>query len=128
MVANRGRWPTRHFGRALLIVLLILMGASATGAQHSPTCLATVIADTGGNLPVKAHYTWQSGDTGHYVSTGQLIQVTRIALQMPTGQIWFKAEAGWLQAYSGYTTGKTQIIMADVVCPSTLPVLAVWQD
>lgn len=104
---------------ALVLILLVGVGAQGVLAAQPAACRGLVIGKPiYGDNPVWSYPNWLVGrDTGFRVFPGQIVQVTGTHYRPSTGEIWFNISIGWIQAYSGYTTGRPwAAILADSTC------------
>lgn len=107
----------------VLVLGVLALLLPATGASAQASCQGIVIDGPAvGPLPVMAGPGYESGDTGQFVVSGQTITVRETYYRTTSGEIWLQLVPGqWVQAYSGYTTGRTHIIMADAFCSAQMP-------
>lgn len=103
----------------VLILVGLLLGAAPTGAQS--VCGGYVQrVPLGLGLPVMAEPAWESSFTGRNLQAGEQVAVYATHYRPGVGDIWFQLDGGWAQAYSGYTTGFSQLILTDYPCAQTL--------
>ena len=109
-----------------LIVLAILLAGLIFGAgapvQAQVTCTGLITrVPVGQGLPVMSAPSWTASFTGVNVQWGDLITVTATYNHLIVGDTWVATPSGWVQAYSGYTTGLVQVLLADEPCAESLP-------
>jgi hypothetical protein len=112
----------------VLLAVCVVIGGIASGYNADQVaqaqggtgeCQGVVIRD---QLPVRDAPTWFSGDRGRQLVEGQIIYIRSTHYRTLTGEIWYEIGAGdWAQAYTGHTTGISQIIAADLICMMTIP-------
>lgn len=107
----------------ILIVAFLMTGASVKTEATGTACVGVVLhTPVGLGLPVMETPAFFTGAfAGFYVQVGQTINVYQTVFNPTIGDIWFLMDSGWVQAYSGYTTGISQIILADFPCSKSLP-------
>lgn len=104
-----------------LIVLLLGICLGGTQVAAQPVCEGYVQqVPLGLGLPVMDGPAWEAGFTGRNLQAGEHVWVYETHYRPAVGDIWFELDSGWAQAYSGYTTGFSQIILGDYPCAQTL--------
>lgn len=111
--------------RALLVVLMVTFVLCLMPVRTDATgtaCVGVVMrVPLGMGLPVYDAPHIQAVFTGTHLVYGQFVQVYSTQYNPTMGDIWYAIDGGWAQAYSGYTTGFSQIILADFPCAQSLP-------
>ena len=108
---------------SMLFVVLSLVGtAPLPSATGQVSCTGVIVhTPVGIGLPVMAGPDWFSLFTGRNLQESDLVTVIATHYRLWIGDIWFQIDGGWVQAYSGYTTGITQVILGDYPCAVSLP-------
>lgn len=105
-----------------LVIVILIMGAPLPSATGQVSCTGVVVhTPVGIGLPVMAGSDWFSLFTGRNLQESDLVTVMATHYRLSMGDIWFQIDGGWVQAYSGYTTGITQVILGDYPCAISLP-------
>ena len=112
----------RIIGLVIVLSFVLVSVPQVSRAQIAP-CVGVVIREPFGNvgMPVMVEPSWGSLWSGYNVRAGDLVSVTETHYRRGLGDVWYHIGGGWLQAWSGYTTGITQVILADVFCAEDLP-------
>lgn len=105
----------------LFLLVLILLVSAVQPTHATVVCEGVVIsAPVGLGLPVMEQPAWDRGDTGRALLVGDHVWVASTHYRLAVGDIWYQLEDGWVQAYSGYTTGFSQVILGDFFCGQAL--------
>ena len=85
------------------------------------TCEAVVLI--GGHSYSAPEFTEATLTSTQALTTRDRVTVTDVRITADNGRIWFHTDAGrWLEAYTGYQTGISPVIIPDGTCYSRLPI------
>lgn len=85
------------------------------------TCEATVLI--GGHSYEAPMFTEATLTHTQALTTGDRLAITDLLITAGNGRIWFHSDMGrWLEAYTGYQTGISPVIIPDGACYARLPV------
>jgi len=107
----------------IFLVGLMVLGGGVPVTAQTASCEGVIIRVpvVSPGLSVMTQPTWASGFTGRSLLVDEHIGVYETHYRPAVGDIWFRVDGGWIQAYSGYTTGVSQVILADFPCAQQLP-------
>lgn len=109
-----------YIGVLIVVILFALVLTKGLSVQSSTVCAGIVVdVPQVGDLPVMDQPTYQSISL-YEVQKGDIIPVYSTVVNLKTGEIWYQTDNGYIQGWSGYTTGKTQVILSDEPCAEEL--------
>ena len=99
--------------------VLVSPAVLVTESRAATTCLGVVQRQ----IPVYIDAARDSGYTGAEFYPYLQVAVSTVVFDTHTGEIWYEVPGGWIQSYTGYTTGVNTVLLADFDCPAALPVV-----
>jgi len=102
-----------------ILLLGVVLGTALMVHASSPTICTGFVQR---QEPVTLKAGFDTGYAGPEVYPGMLVMVDYVTFKSKTGEIWYRISGGWVQGYSGYTTGVASVILTDAICPLSLPV------
>lgn len=100
-----------------VFLLVFHMASYPTEAKANNSCRGYIIDQPAGlGLPVFDMPSYSSQFVDLNLEADQAVTVYETSYSPVTGEIWFRIDSGWLQSYSGYTTGVSSILLSDYGC------------
>lgn len=106
----------------MLQLAIWLISMALTFIQPAPavSCEATVLI--GGHSYSAPAFTEATLTSTQPLTTGDQVIVTDVLITPGNGRIWFHSDTDrWLEAYTGYQTGISPVIIPDGTCYGQLP-------